>query len=184
MEADNQSQVFRRERPVKQFGFVSTIVVLCGAMALLALATRAAAQVATPASESSPGAETLILIEHNDNIFIDDQSPAGPSAGDWQVWGPNPLFDETNTTDTGATTQGTCFTLASAPDCYANETIVFPDGSTLEIQGVERTGVESARTIVGGSGRYLGATGTVRVEPTSDESEWTKTIEIVMPMES
>jgi hypothetical protein len=34
------------------------------------------------------------------------------------------------------------------------------------------------RTIVGGSGRYLGATGTVAVSPSADLSVWTKTFEI------
>ena len=35
------------------------------------------------------------------------------------------------------------------------------------------------RVIVGGSGQYLGATGSMMVEPNADGSEWQKTIEIV-----
>jgi hypothetical protein len=59
------------------------------------------------------------------------------------------------------------------------ETIVFPDGSTLELQGVQPgTPMESTRTIVGGSGIYLGAYGVVTVEPTDDLEHWTKTFEI------
>ena len=37
----------------------------------------------------------------------------------------------------------------------------------------------STRTIVGGSGNYLGATGQVTVEPTDNQQTWKKTIEIV-----
>jgi hypothetical protein len=62
------------------------------------------------------------------------------------------------------------------------ETIVFPDGSTLEIQGVQPgKPVPSMRTIVGGSGQYLGATGTIAVSPTEDLTVWTKKITIVLP---
>jgi hypothetical protein len=167
---------------------VRRFVMLCGLWGLVAipglvmLAARVTAQDATPTADARGKMETLVLVEHNDNIFVLDQGPSGPSVGDWQVWGPNPLYDEANAVDTGATTQGTCFALHTAPDCYANETIVFPDGSTLEIQGVEGgDATPSMRTIVGGSGRYLGVSGTVGVSPRDDGTVWTKTIEIVMP---
>ena len=39
----------------------------------------------------------------------------------------------------------------------------------------------SERTIVGGSGRYLGATGTMTAVPSADLLLWTKTIEIAAP---
>jgi hypothetical protein len=112
-----------------------------------------------------------------------DHGDPGPSVGDVQVWGPNPLYDERDTSDSGATTQGICTALNAEFDCIVTETIVFADGSTLEIQGVESAAVPSRRTIVGGSGEYLGATGTVAVEPTQDQDRWTKTIEILLPDE-
>jgi hypothetical protein len=169
---------------VRRFEGARGALVLCLALIALALAARATAQDATPVGERESRTETLVLIERNDNIFVLDQGPTGPSAGDWQVWGPNPLYDEANGVDTGATTQGTCFALPAGPDCYANETILFPDGSTLEIQGIEGGAAQpSTRTIVGGSGRYLGAGGTVTVAPTEDETVWTKTLEIVLPTE-
>ena len=138
--------------------------------------SRTDAQDATPASET--GATTLILVESAGTI-VDRFGDDGPSAGDIRIWGPNPLFDETNTTDSGAVTMGSCIGLNTEFDCLANETIIFPDGSTLEIQGFQ-PGVPgpSMRTIVGGSGQYLGATGTVSVSPSEDLALWTKTIEI------
>jgi hypothetical protein len=124
---------------------------------------------------------TLTMIEHNDNETLIDLGEPGPSVGDMLVWGPNPLFD-TNGGDTGATTQGTCVSLNDPDQCLAQETVIFADGSTLEIQGVERgDGLPSRRTVVAGSGIFFGTSGTVTVTPTSDEREWTKTFVFVSP---
>jgi hypothetical protein len=142
------------------------------------LAVHVAAQAATPAAWAS---ETLVLVEHGDDISLIDQGEPGPSVGDLTVWGPNPLYDAENASDTGATTQGTCVALHAAGACLADETILFPDGSTLQFQGVELANGSSSRTIVGGSGRYLGATGAMTVAPTANQAFWTKTIEIAAP---
>ena len=134
------------------------------------------AQDATPVATT--GTVTLILVESAGTI-VDRFGDDGPSAGDIRVWGPNPLFDASNTTDTGAVTMGSCIGINTKFDCLANETIIFPDGSRLEIQGVQPGDpVPSVRTIVGGSGQYLGATGTVTVTPSEDLAVWTKTFEI------
>ena len=137
------------------------------------------AQMATPGVPD--GAAALILIEHADLVTEIDLGEPGPSVGDMLVWGPNALYDETDSTDTGATTQGTCIAFNADADCLAAETILFPDGSTLEFQGIERGGAPSARTIVGGSGRYLGAAGSMTAVPSADLTLWTKTIEIAPP---
>ena len=138
--------------------------------------SRTGAQDATPATTA--GITKLVLVESAGTI-VDRFGDDGPSAGDIRVWGPNPLYDETNTTDTGAVTQGSCIGLNAAFDCLLNETIVFSDGSTLEMQGLQPgKPVPSVRTIVGGSGRFLGASGTVAVAPSEDLSFWTKTFEI------
>ena len=138
---------------------------------------------AAVAQEASPVAgrtETIVVVEHNDTMTDILQDEAGPTPGALRVWGPNPLFDEANETDTGATTQGTCISIDDRFTCLLNETILFPDGSTLEIQGIQAEGSEtSKRTIVAGSGKYIGATGTIDVEPTGDLKLWKKTISIV-----
>lgn len=155
-------------RPFALVGFIALIV----ASGLWFASS--GAQTATPAAGAS-----LTLIEHADLVTEIDLGEPGPSVGDMLVWGPNALYDEANATDTGATTQGTCIAFNAASDCIAAETILFPDGSTLEFQGIERGGgVPSARTIVGGSGQYLGATGTMAVTPSEDLMLWTKVIEI------
>lgn len=125
------------------------------------------------------GSIKLELIEHATSITNIDQGETGPSAGDLIVWGPNALFDETNSSNTGATTQGVCTSLDATGQCLLLESIIFADGSTIQLQGLQAAGSgNSFRTIVGGSGIYLGATGTVAVEPTDDLSMWVKTFEI------
>ena len=123
----------------------------------------------------------LVLVERAASVTNVDGGDPGPSAGDMIIWGPNALYDESNTNDTGATTQGACIALDATGQCMLIETIVFPDGSTIQLQGVQAAGAGSSmRTIVGGSGQFLGATGTVQVEPTEDLTVWVKTFEIWM----
>jgi hypothetical protein len=135
------------------------------------------AQDATPMPLAADGDGTaLVLVEHNETETVVDVGGPGRSVGDMRVWGPNPLYDATDSSDTGARTQGVCIALNAAFDCVLTETIVFPDGSTLELQGVGPGTGSSERTIVGGSGDYLGATGVMAVEPTADLRIWKKTI--------
>jgi hypothetical protein len=153
------------------------VLVVTLGLAAVAGAARAFAQDATPVTEAGP--VTLTVVERSINETITDLGEPGTSAGDLIVWGPNPHFDAANAVDTGAVTQGSCQILNAAGDSLCIETIVFPDGSTLALQGVELGNLaQSTRTIVGGSGQYLGAVGTMLVEPTADRSLWTKTIEI------
>jgi hypothetical protein len=143
------------------------------------MVSQASAQEATPVVTAET--ETFTLVEHALNVTVVDVGDPGASAGDITVWGPDPLFDEANETDTGAITQGSCFALNADYDNHCYETVLFPDGSTIAIQGVQLgNGGPSVTTIVGGSGRYLGATGTVTVTATEDDSLWTKVFEVVI----
>lgn len=157
----------------------SLTIALAATLGIAALAgtIRTLAQDATP--DAAGGPQTLILVEHSTSETITDLRDPGFSAGDLIVWGPNPLYDAANTTDTGAVTQGSCQVLNTAGDAHCIETIVFPDGSTLAIQGVQLApNAPSTTTIVGGSGRYLHASGTLVVEASADRTLWTKTLEI------
>ena len=155
---------------------MSRPVALVVAAILLATAlgtVRVLAQDGTPAVTPS-----FTLVERALHVSNVDTGAPGGSPGDILVWGPDPLFDEANVTDTGATTQGSCLALTAGGDTHCTETILFPDGSTLEIQGVQPAGsAPSSRTIVGGSGRYLDASGTVTITPSPDLATWTKTFE-------
>lgn len=138
------------------------------------------ARVGGVAAQEGMKATTIVLTERGGEISDIDLGEPGPSVGDMQIWGPTALYDEDESdADSGATTQGTCVALHGGQGCMVNETIVFADGSTMQLQGVERPDTPSTRVIVGGSGQYLGVTGTMMVEPNADGSEWQKTIEIV-----
>lgn len=155
---------------------VAIALLAAGGIVGLARASTGATPQASPAA-SAP--TTLILVERNLHTTSVKHNPSALAAGDMIVWGPNPFYDATNTTDTGATTQGVCVYLNAAGDCVVNETIVFPDGSTLETQGfAPSVGSTSTRTIVGGSGRYRGATGTETIQGVADHSIWTETFHI------
>ncbi len=162
--------------------YLSALVALLALLALSATALAHDDPTPHPGLHDSDGHHRvqLVLIEHATHITNIDQGEAGPSIGDQIYWGPNPMYDETNTTDTGATTQGVCSAFEPGGDCMLLETIVFPDGSTLQLQGIQPGQPQSStRIIVGGSGRYLGAMGTVTVEPTDDRTVWTKTFDIL-----
>lgn len=136
---------------------------------------------ATPQASPATGAPTtLVLVERSLHTTNVRRNPATLAAGDMVVWGPNPVYDATNTTDTGATTQGYRVYLNAAGASVGNETLVFPDGSTLETQGSAPSAqvMTSTRTIIGGSGRYRGATGTETVQGAADHSTWTETYHI------
>ncbi len=92
----------------------------------------AIAQDATPIAGGEPDI-TIALVEHANSVTNIDLGDEGPSAGDMIIWGADPLYDESNANDTGATTQGACTALSSG-DCVLIETLLFPDGSTLELQ--------------------------------------------------
>lgn len=158
---------------------ITPLAILVFGLSLLGTVAGASAQEATPVTASST--ETFTLVEHAIDVTVVDVGGDGPGAGDITVWGPNPLFDEANETDTGAVTQGSCLALNANYDNHCLETVVFPDGSTIAIQGVQLgNGGPSTTTIVGGSGRYLGATGTVTVTASENDTLWTKTFEIVI----
>jgi hypothetical protein len=139
-----------------------------------------AAQEATPVS---PEAGTVLtLVERPEEESSVDVGEPGTSPGDLLLWGPNPLYDEANEVDSGATTYGSCILLNTAGDNHCKETILFPDGSTLEIQGIQKaTGEQTRTTIVGGSGTYRGATGTLTVGMSDDGMTWIKTFELFLP---
>lgn len=138
------------------------------------------------ASEATPvigeNSTVFTLVERPEEETLLDLGESGASPGDLLVWGPNPLYDEANEVNTGVVTSGSCISLNAAGDNHCMETVLFADGSTLEVQGIQRgSGEPSRTTIVGGAGIYRGATGTLMVGLSDDLTTWTKTFEVFLP---
>ena len=138
------------------------------------------AQEATPVIGET--ATVLTLVERPDEETSVDLGEPGSGPGDLLLWGPNPLYDEANEVDSGAVTYGSCILLNAAGDNHCMETILFADGSALEIQGVQKdSGEETRTTILGGTGTYRGATGSLTVRMSEDGMTWIKTFELYLP---
>lgn len=135
--------------------------------------------IATPNAGVSTGAPVeLILIDRSRNVNTVDFGNDGLTPGDLIVWGPDPLYDATNQEDTGSVTYGSCVMVNTDGDCMAQETFIFADGSTLDVLGLEFGATRpSVKTIIGGSGIFLGATGTLTDTPDADRTLWTKQFE-------
>ncbi|MCO5222838.1 MAG: hypothetical protein M9947_14870 [Thermomicrobiales bacterium] len=135
--------------------------------------------VATPdAATASTAPAQLILVDQSRNVNTVDFANDGLTPGDLIVWGPDPLFDADDLQDTGSVTYGSCVMVNTNGDCMAQETFVFADGSTIEVQGLEfGDTTPSVKTIVGGSGIFLGITGTLTDIPDATRTTWTKHFE-------
>ena len=137
------------------------------------------ALVATPEAVTDGGAPVMLeLVDRSRNVNTVDFGNDGLTPGDLIVWGPDPLYDADNQEDTGAVTYGSCVMVNTKGDCMAQETFIFEDGSTIEVQGLEfGATVVSVKTITGGSGDFVGITGTLTDIPDASRTTWTKHIE-------
>lgn len=135
--------------------------------------------VATPEAVTSTGAPVeLKLVDQSRNVNTVDYGNDGLTPGDLIVWGPDPLYNADDMQDTGSVTYGSCVMVNTDGDCMAQETFIFTDGSTIEVQGLEFGATKpSIKTIIGGSGDFLGATGTLTDIPDENRTTWTKHIE-------
>jgi hypothetical protein len=170
---------------MKRFSLIRALAVLLAVIGLMGLGV-ANAQDATPevpiatpdAVTASTAPVELKLVDQSRNVNNVDFGNDGLTPGDMIVWGPDPLYNADDLQDTGSVTYGSCVMVNTDGDCMAQETFIFADGSTLEVQGLEfGDTTPSVKTIVGGSGIFLGATGTLTDIPDENRSTWTKHFE-------
>ena len=169
---------------MNRFRMARGVVILLAVIGLMGLSV-ARAQDATPeVPVATPEAVTattapveLKLVDQSRNVNNVDFGNDGLTPGDMIVWGPDPLYNADDLQDTGSVTYGSCVMVNTDGDCMAQETFIFADGSTIEVQGLEfGDTTPSVKTIVGGSGIFLGATGTLTDIPDETRSTWTKHI--------
>ena len=129
---------------MRRFRMARSVFMLLAVFCLLGVGV-ARAQDATPEMPvATPEAVTdakapveLKLVDQSRNVNTVDYANDGLTPGDMIVWGPDPLYNADNMQDTGSVTYGSCVMVNTDGDCMAQETFIFADGSTIEVQGLE-----------------------------------------------
>jgi hypothetical protein len=117
-------------------------------------------------SPAAGAAETLHLVERASNEHVIDAPPAGDSLGDQLVF-VNPMFDETNQKEVG-TSSGFCVRTVVGKTWHCNWMIHLAHGQ-LAVSGTYPDEGDCEFAVVGGTGRYAGARGVVKVHPRDSE---------------
>lgn len=113
---------------------------------------------ATPLAAGA--AETLHLVERASNEHVIDTPPAGDSLGDQLVF-VNPMFDAANQKEVG-TGNGSCVRTMVGKTWYCNWMIHLAHGQ-LAVTGTYPDEGDAEFAVVGGTGRYSGARGVLKV---------------------
>jgi allene oxide cyclase len=104
--------------------------------------------------------EVLVLVEHADTDAVTDTGAKGDSAGDVLTFA-NPVFDKANKTQLG-TDQGFCVRTVVGKAWECMWTTSLKDGQ-LTIEGPFLDAGDSVVAITGGTGKYAGARGQMKL---------------------
>jgi allene oxide cyclase len=107
---------------------------------------------------SAAGAERLRLIEHTEKEVTVDLGAKGDSSGDLLTFA-NTVFDAADRTQVGAT-EGHCLRIVPGKSWECSFTLTLKDGQ-LSITGPYLDGNDSTMAVIGGTGRFAGARGTM-----------------------
>jgi len=118
----------------------------------------AAAALALPVATMA--AERIEVVEHADTDATLDLGTKGDSVGDLLTWS-NPLFDATNKSQVGSD-QGYCVRVAVAKSWECSWTNTLKDGQIM-VSGSFWDDKDSLLAVVGGTGKYVGARGTLKL---------------------
>jgi allene oxide cyclase len=120
------------------------------------LVVAAAALLALPAL----AAEQIKVVERALTDTTTDLGAKGDSVGDLLTWA-NPIFDAANKTQLG-TDQGFCVRVAVGKSWECNWTTVLKGGQ-ITVEGPFMDAGDSTLTVIGGTGKYAGAKGTMKL---------------------
>jgi allene oxide cyclase len=104
--------------------------------------------------------EVVSLVEHADTDAVTDTGEKGDSVGDILTFA-NPVFDKANRTRVG-TDQGYCVRTAAGKSWECMWTLSLKDGQ-LTVEGPFLDAGDSVLAITGGTGRYAGARGQMKL---------------------
>jgi allene oxide cyclase len=107
-------------------------------------------------------AEQIKVVEHPVNETTVDIGPKGDSVGDLLTFA-NPVFDAANKTQVG-TDQGYCVRVVVGKSWECIWTIVLKGGQ-ITVEGPFADSGDSLFAITGGTGKYAGAKGSMKLHP-------------------
>ena len=105
-------------------------------------------------------AERIELVEHADTDATLDLGAKGDSVGDLLTWS-NPLFDAADKTKVGSD-QGYCVRVSVGKSWECSWTNLLKDGQIM-VEGPFWDDKDSLLTLIGGTGKYVGAKGTLKL---------------------
>lgn len=108
----------------------------------------------------SLAAERIEVVEHADTDATLDLGAKGDSVGDLLTWS-NPIFDASNKTQVG-TDQGYCVRVAVGKSWECTWTTLLKDGQIM-VEGPFYDDKDSLFAIIGGTGKYAGARGSMKL---------------------
>jgi allene oxide cyclase len=104
--------------------------------------------------------ERIEVVEHADTDATLDLGAKGDSVGDLLTWA-NPIFDAANKTQIG-TDQGYCVRVAVGKSWECTWTTLLKGGQIM-VEGPFYDDKDSLFTIIGGTGKYAGARGSMKL---------------------
>jgi allene oxide cyclase len=112
-------------------------------------------------------AEHLVVVERPVNETTVDLGAKGDSVGDLLTFA-NPVFDAANKTQIGSD-QGYCVRVVVGKSWECNWTLVLAGGQ-ITVEGPFADSGDSVFTITGGTGKYAGAKGAMKLHPRDAKS--------------
>ena len=106
--------------------------------------------------------EKIQLVERALTDTTTDLGAKGDSVGDLLTW-LNPVYDAANKVQLG-TDQGFCVRVAVGKSWECNWTTILKDGR-ITIEGAFMDSGDSLMTVTGGTGKYAGAKGQMKLHP-------------------
>jgi hypothetical protein len=126
------------------------------------LLRNAAAVLAVSAAIPTLAAQRIQLIEHADTDATLDLGAKGDSVGDLLTFA-NPIFDSANKTRVGSD-QGYCVRVIAGKSWECFWTLRLEDGQ-ITIEGPFYDTGDSVMAVTGGTGKYAGAKGSMKLHP-------------------
>lgn len=138
---------------------LKTVVIAAASLATGLVVAGATASAATPSHRDDSG-HRFTVVEHADTDTVADTGAKGDSLGDVLAFG-NPVYNAANTKQVGSDL-GSCIRTKVGASWECSWTTLLAGGS-LVVEGPFYDTADSTLAITGGTGKYSGASGQMRL---------------------